>query len=234
MRATVLVLAEAYHDEIGTIRTISRWKAARNHQEIWLKGPIPTGKEKLMVQSLPLLATYEVDEQSRLFPHGKQTPVGLLPDLDWQALSDFLPITMPVSAMPAAMAHKVPIQLVSSQNAHPAYALQTSFKNWKTYVESAPLIRLKQLQFAISMDKTVLIIGEPLPTLQGTSFWRDGNLLIPSGFDFEYGFLGTLINQKLSSSVESLILFSADGIATTIPNASFQLASRAMVKQMEF
>ncbi len=234
MRETVLVLAEAYHDQIGTIRTIVRWKAARNQQEIWLKGPIPTGKEKIRIQSLPLLATYEVDDKNRLFPHGKQTPVGLLPDLDWQTLSDYLPITMPVSAMPAAMAHKLPIQLVSSQNAHPAYALQTSFKSWKTYVESAPLIRLQQLQFALSTEKTVLIIGEPLPTLQGISFWRNGNLLIPSGFDFEYGFLGTLINQKLSSSVESLILFSADGMATAIPNTSFQPVSRAMVKQMEF
>jgi len=234
MRETVLVLAEAYHDQIGSIRTIARWKAARNQQEIWLKGPIPTGKEKLRIQSLPLIATYEVDEQSRLFPHGKQTPVGLLPDFDWQTLSDFLPITMPVSAMPAAMAHKLPIQLVSSQNAHPAYALQTSFKSWKVYVESAPLIRLQQLKFALSTEKTVLIIGEPLPTLQGISFWRNGNLLIPSGFDFEYGFLGTLVNQKLRLSVESLILFSADGMATAIPKASFQQVSRAMVKQMEF
>jgi len=233
MRETVLVLEEAYHDQIGTIRTFARWKAARKQQEIWLKGPIPTGKEKLRIQSLPLLATYEVDEQSRLFPYGKQTPVGLLPNLDWQALSDFLPITMPISAMPAAMAHQLHIRLLSSQHIHPACALQTSFKNWKTYVESAPLIRLAQLKFAISKEKTVLIIGEPLPTLQGISFWRNGNMLIPSGFDFEYGIFGRLINQKLSLSVDSLILFSADGMATTIPNSSFQTVSRAMVKQIE-
>ena len=231
---SVIVLAAAHIDQIGHIRAVPGWKAAIHKDEIWLKGPLDNENSQLLLRSLPMLRSYEVDEQNRLFPNRKLTPVALLEALDWQELPIFLPLTLPVSALPATLGDKVSVSLQRSVTTQPAYAIQTNFETWKKYVNTAPLVRLQQLEFAVSASQEVIIIGQPLPNLPGKSYWVNGKLLIPAGYDFNPPFIGDLLNQRFQSDGQEFILFNEQGGQTAIAAACFKPADRATIRQIVF
>jgi hypothetical protein len=234
MKLSVLVLEEKYQDYIGTIRTVKGWVACRQKDQIWLKGPLNNDRNQLLISSLPVLASYELDEQNRLFPKGKLTPVDQLEGWEWEKLSDFVRVEMPVSALPARQVNPISISLVRNENSYPAYALQTSFAAWKNYVDEAPLVRLQALKFVVSSLDEVLIIGEPLPPIPGKSYWLNEDLLMPAGFNFDPPFLGQLLNQKLKVQTPSYILFNEEAKQDIIPVDLFKPADRAVVRQVTF
>lgn len=234
MRLSVLVLEEKYQDYIGNIRTIEGWLACKQEDLIWLKGPLNSGPNQLAISSLPVLASYELDEQNHLFPKNRSTPVKQLEDWEWEKLSDFVSVEMPISALPAQQVAPVPVSLLRNENPYPAYALQTDFAVWKNYVNEAPLVRLQALKFVVSSLGEVLIIGEPLPPIPGKSYWLNEHLLVPAGFNLDPPFLGQLLNQKLKGQTPSYILFNEKGVQNTIPLDFFQPADRAVVRQVIF
>ncbi len=230
MSTTIIVLAEQHINELGRVRTIAGWQAAPYQQEIWLKGPTPIGESNMLIKSLPVLKSFTLDEQDRLFPTGKPTPTGKLPSLKWKPLASFVPITMPISAMPGTLNVQSSIQLTRSQHAKPAYALRITLHAWQLYVNTAPTIRLQQLKFAVSAADEVLVIGKPLPSIPGNNFWENGNLLLPAGYDFQPTFLGALLNQQFSDEKDAFILFESDGSRTVIPLTFFKPAVRSTVR----
>src|ERR1700761_7964351 len=128
MKERVISLQAKYLNRLGSIRNVPGWKAAINGTEILLKGPANNGVFQTALSSLPAAGHYWADDENRLFPAGKQTPVAILKDLAWQSLRDFLPLEMPVSAMPGETGIKVQIKLVRSALEQAPYALKTSFK----------------------------------------------------------------------------------------------------------
>jgi len=227
---TVLVLEPQYEGQLGKIRTIPGWKAARYEDHIWLKGPLDNGKQQLLINSLPATTRYEMDAGNRLFPIGRLTPTALLEELDWLPLIDFLPLEIPISALPGILQTQMGISLIRSTNPKPASALQTSFEEWKAFVNDAPLIRLQQLQFAVSLTREVIVIGNPLPPIPGKVYWIDKNLLIPLGFDFDPPFLAGLIGNKAAAEIQEYILFKENGTQRSIPSDIFKPAERAVVR----
>ena len=234
MNMKVLVLERKYQDQIGNIRAVEGWSACRQDELIWLKGPLDNKHNQVLIDSLPILASYKLDGQNRLFPDGKLTPVALLEVVEWKTLPEFMPLEMPVSAIPAQQAPLMPVNLLRSQNPYPAYALQTNFAAWKKYVDGAPQIRLQKLKFVVSTAQEVLIIGDPLPPIPGKTFWLNGNLLVPAGYNFDPPFLGNLLNQKLKPIILSYILFNESGRQNTIAIDLFKPADRAVIRQVSF
>jgi hypothetical protein len=228
MRDSVILLQAKYLDRLGSIRNVPGWKAARDGPEIWLRGPVSNGLFQTAINSLPMESCYLVDDEGRLFPAGKQTPVAILKDLAWQNLRDFLPLEMPVSAMPGEADGRVQIKLVRSNVEQDVFALKIDFKDWKTYVETAPAIRLQQLRFAVSDVKEVLVTGNPVPALKGQRYWRNRNLLLPAGFDFDPPVLADLLPAS-----GDFILFDEQGNRETIPAVAFAAAKRTTVRLLD-
>jgi hypothetical protein len=223
-----------FEDQIGHIRTVKGWKVALHREQIWLKGPLDSGKDQILIHSLPITSSYELDVERRLFPIGQLTPIALLEELDWKPITDFLPVEMPVSALPGIVESRMPIRLIRTTAPKGVYALLTSFAGWKVYVESAPLIRLRQLSFALSASQEVLVVGEPLPTLPGKSYWRNGNLLLPSGYDFDPPFIANLLNNHFKTEKSDFILFKENGEWTSVSKDCLKQANRAVVRLLEF
>jgi len=228
MRESVILLKNKYKDRLGGIRNVPGWRAAADEGEIWLRGPVNNGQFQSVLSSLPAEASYWVDNDGRLFPVGKQTPVRILKELAWQNLRDFLPLEMPVSAMPGEAGMKVQLKLKRSSFEREGYALKTTFRDWKTYVETAPAIRLQRLRFAVSEKKEVLVIGSPLPALNGQFYWRNMNLLLPAGFDLDPQVLANLMPTG-----GDLVLFDEQANRETIPAAAFAAADRATVRLLD-
>lgn len=228
MRESVILVKNKYRDRLGSIRNVPGWKAAADETEIWLKGPVSNGAFQNALSSLPAEANYFMDDDSLLFPVGKQTPVRILRELDWQNLRDFLPLEMPVSAMPGETGVKVQIKLVRSALEQEAYVLKIQLKDWKIYVETAPDIRLQQLRFAVSGSQEVLVMGNPLPAIKGQRYWRNKNLLLPAGFDFDPPVLADLL-----PAAGDLVLFDEQGNRERIPAAAFAAAERATIRLLD-
>jgi hypothetical protein len=193
--------------------------------QIWLRGPAGNGKALPALESLPAAATYLMDEELRLFPRGKQTPVLVLKDLDWHTLDEFIPVTLPVSAMPGANPSPIKIKLVRTDEVRPTFALLTTVALWKSYMISAPMVRLRQLKFALSQKGEVLVIGQPLPPIKGFGYWLHKNMMIPSGYEFDPPVTADLV------SGEELTIFYPDGRSETIPSFAFNPAERYLVRQ---
>jgi hypothetical protein len=226
----VLVLESKYLDTLGSLRGIAGLKAASDGELIWLRGILASSTPDKRVSSLPILHSYGLDESERLFPTGKKTPTGKLPKLDWKLIKSFLPIELPVSALPGKVFLHLDVCLSRATEIKEAFALMTDLDSWKSYAETAPITRLEQLRFAVSNESQVLVIGYPLPQLPGQTYWPQENRLLPSGYDFEPPVLASLLKDQLRLDQESLLLFEPDGHWQSIPLPAFQPARRSAVR----
>ncbi len=225
----ILVLENKYGDTLGGLRGIPGLKAAADGDLIWLRGIAVGGTPDKRVASLPVLHRYTADPEERLFPDQQKTPTGKLPKLDWEPIKAFVPIELPVSAMPGKLFLPVTIRLSSSTVVQEVFALLTDLKSWKAYAQTASGTRLQSLRFAVSGKGEVLVIGRPLPQLPGQTFWPRDQMLLPSGYDLDPPVLGALAEAPK----ETLMLFELDGNWQAIPIAHFQPARRSAVRLTE-
>lgn len=214
---------------LGAVRCMKELQVAPDDEWIWIKLSSEDEKEKSLMQ-LPLVCTYTEDEQGNLFLPGALTPVEILKELNWQPLTSFLSVRLPVSALPVNEVAPVPIKIIQSEVHKPGSAILTQLSIWKTYAETAPAARLQLLRFAVSEKNEVLIIGNPLPPLPGTEYWIENGILIPAGYDFEIKLAATFINEQLNKNNENLVMMDSDGRYTVIAKSLFVPAKRSAVR----
>jgi hypothetical protein len=179
---------------------------------------------------LPGLHTYLLDADNNLFPPGGLTPVGKLKTLNWVALSSFVTVELPVSALPGRIHQQHAIRLVPSGRSQAGNALLTELDTWKAYAENAPLVRLQQTRFAVSEKNKVLIIGSPLPALPGREYVLQDTLLLPCGYEFDPPVISNLVITRLDPLKESLLLFDTNGAWEKIPKTAFVQATRSAIR----
>ena len=227
-----MILASTDRAALGSVRCFPGLQAAEDASVIWLRG-LPAGSTASAIRQLPALHSYHCDEEGRLFPLEGLTPTGRLKELAWQPLTTFLPLELPVSLYPGRLSQKQAIQLVPAARDKTTRALLTSLQHWKQYAEYAPLVRLQRLQFAVSADAEVLVIGEPAPAIPGKTFWQQEQLLLPVGFDLNPSIVGSLISEELVPYKDAWLLFSTDGQSQHIPLTHFMPAIRSVIRQLK-
>ncbi|MCC6460562.1 MAG: hypothetical protein IT260_08840 [Saprospiraceae bacterium] len=211
MKTFVVVLAESDAAALAPLRAQPGLQAARLEGAVWLRGDAAEPQVPVAVRQLPARCRYWLQEKDLLFLPGALTPERRLPVLDWAPLTEFLPVSLPVSALPARLPDALPIRLRASGRAEKSAALLSDWAEWATYAHTAPATRLLPLRFAASARQQALILGEPLPPLRGREYWLQGNLLLPCGFDFEYPVLAELIQAKYLSALVEYLLFDETG-----------------------
>lgn len=230
MKERVLILESKDLPSLGPIRCMAGLRAATHEGRIWVRGINTHEQPAPEILQLPAVQTYLLDEQERLFPPKGQTPVSELPALSWLALTEFIPVTLPVSAMPGVLAEKHPLRLRPSGSIQQGDALLTDLRIWKSYAADAPLVRLQQLRFAVSAQDKVLILGTPLPPLPGKEYVTQDHMLLPCGFDFDPPVAGRLAARQLNPLEDFLLLFDTDGSWEQIPYDHFVPATRSAVR----
>ena len=210
MKEQILILQKKDKAALGAVRCIANLKAAMQEEEIWIRG-IDFQTKDLRIQQLPAVKIYRLGEENLLFPNKKITPVGKLPELEWESLQTFIAVEAPVSAMPGEVQDSLLIRLVVAKEEQNVEALLIDLKAWKEYAATAPQIRLEQIQFAVSENDEVLICGTPMIPLPGKTFWLRGNVLLPSGYDLEMPVFAKMIQKRLDREGASFILFRENG-----------------------
>ena len=93
------------------VRTLSYLRAAEENDLIWIKDA-PSENLNIKIRRLPAVASFEVDELGRLFPTGKVTPIGKLPDLNWQPINEFVEVEFPRAAFSGKTDQSISVKLV--------------------------------------------------------------------------------------------------------------------------
>lgn len=225
MNESVILLAAADIIALAPLRTRVDLVAAWHDEQIWVKGIADNAFRKL-----PALRTWRMDTQHRLFAAGALTPDRMLPALEWQSLTTFIPVAMPPSGLPAVTSQKHVVQLAPCADTRESFAIFTEISVLDAYVVTAPQIRLKHLRFATSVHGQVLIAGVPLPSLPGMGYTLHERILMPAGYDFDPPIIRSLIAEKLDAGKGNFLLFHTSGQYEIIPDTAFVPVTRSAVR----
>ena len=231
MKQFVVVLDESDAAALGPLRAQPGLQAARLDASIWLLGRIDDGGPlPVAVRRLPARQQYWLREKDLLFLPDALTPERRLPTLDWKPLAAFLPVSLPVSALPAVLTESIRIRLRPSGRAEKSAALLAAWTDWAAYAHTAPATRLRPLRFAANTRQQALVLGEPLPPLRGREYWLQGKLLLPCGFDFEYPVLAELVEAKFLSGPTAYLLFDEHGSWEELMSGDLLPAQRSAIR----
>lgn len=226
----IYLLAATDHHALGAVRSLAALTAAAEGDHIWLRHEVHSASPHPALRQLPALATYQLDQQGLLFPQGKHTPIGRLPACDWQAIASFVPLNVPVSALPGEVSDRYEVRIVPSQTLQEASALRCTLAPWQQYADTAPALRLQQWRFAVSEKGEALVLGTPLPPLPGPCYWSRGDLLLPCGYDLELPVIAPLLARRLNAGSTHLICFDTEGNWEKMEKAHVLPATRSGIR----
>jgi len=234
MKNWVLVLQKSDLTQLGKIRCWLGMQIAQNGQELWLRCPMRKAELDEALRRLPALYTYREDAQGLLFQAGRSTPSSRLPLLNWVPLTEYLPVELPVAALPAHLPTPHLLQLLPTAEVQDSVALKISLEQWQLYAETAPAIRMECLRFALSGAGEVLVMGEPLPPIPGQEYWLQESILLPAGYDFEWAIVAQLLQMRENSEGKYYLVFNHEGNWQKIEKQYFVPATRAGIRLSKY
>lgn len=225
MTESVITLLPADIKVLALLRTRVDMVAARHQDLIWVKGIADNA-----FRQLPALNTWKPDGANRLFAPGALTPALTLPELAWQPLTEFIPVSLPASGLPAFATARHAVKLAPCPGTEESFAILTEMRTLEAYIAAAPQVRLRHLRFAASASARVLVAGVPLPPIPGTSYTLKDRILMPAGYDFDPPVIRSLLTEKLEAARTHFLLYHVNGAYEMIPDTSFVHVTRSAVR----
>lgn len=212
-----LEIKKEHKDFLGSIRHWDNLKTAFEADVVWVKDFLQEQINAPEIQQIPYKKIYELKE-NLLFEYGNLLPSKKLPSgLLWTPILRALPVSLPkFNHNFFGIDHQLQITIKTSEEVKEACALLVNYDELKLYIETAPRYRLESLQWIV-IDKSALIIGNPLLPIKGKTYWLADNFLLPTGYNFEWFALAKTFQEKLNPSGENLILWNTDNSYSSIP-----------------
>lgn len=210
---------------LGAIRDWKNIQIAGDDDVIWLKGFTAEQAVSSELRQLPNFILYELKNgllfrRNALVP-SKKVRTGLL----WSPIDKALKLTFPVSNNNFfGIQEKIEVHLKKGENEHPAAALLCLIDDVKDKIIELPKFKLEKLQWMIIDDKA-LFLGTPLLGFPGKTFWMKDDHLLPSGFDFEFKNLSSLLHKKYNKDSDKLMVWSENGSYLAIDKNDFRQLS---------
>ncbi|RBP36329.1 hypothetical protein DES53_11718 [Roseimicrobium gellanilyticum] len=211
---------------LGRWRTLPGFEVCEAEGYLWVRGGAHHGNWKLV----PALERFTADTNGRLTREGERVPVRRMPEAHWLALSDFLKVRPPASALPAQSVAPLPWALVPSREFREPALLTLSFPRFRDWVLSAPAVRLKSLQFAKSDDGRACVRGAVLPSLPGVLWYIENGVAMPAGWELPRGITPALVAVSLKLSSTALALVYEDASVEVLTDEAFVEASRSALR----
>jgi hypothetical protein len=212
----LLKINSEHKELLAVIRSWENLKVAFDAPYIWFKDFTTSQLDASELHQIPFAVIYELKE-NLLFIKGSLLPSQKLPSgLLWTPILRALPIELPsFNHNFFGISEKVHFQILPSKTEREAFVLVTTFEEAEKYITTAPVIRLERLQWAV-IDSKVVIFGTPILPIQGETFWKNNNFLLPAGFDFEFPVLSDLLQQKINPEQNNWIFWKKDATYFTV------------------
>ena len=206
-----LRIAAEHRDYLGAIQHWNNLKMAVEEGMIWVKDLTQKQVDAVEVKSIPYKELYYAVGQ-QLFPLQSLLPYRNIPSLLWTPVERGLPVQLPAFNHNYFGIHdKIVVRLIPSDQEEEAAALLVTVDDLKTYIETAPAVRLQGLHWALVGDDKAIILGAPLLPLKGDAFWCSHDFLLPAGYCFELYALAGTINGLVNPERKDWIVWGREG-----------------------
>lgn len=218
-------LPKADEDFLGAIRDWKNVQIAIDEEVIWLKGFTDEQAASSEIQQLPNFILYELRDgllfrKDALVP-SKKMRTALL----WTPIDKALKLTFPISNNNFfGIDEKIETKLKASEEEQPAMALLCTISEIKEAIITTAKFKLEKLNWIIINDKA-LFLGTPLLSFPGKTFWSKDGHLLPTGFDFEFENLSSLLQRKYNANQDQWLLWSENGSVLPIKKEDFRKMS---------
>ncbi|MFN5538938.1 MAG: hypothetical protein ACK481_02610 [Candidatus Melainabacteria bacterium] len=220
------ILQIHYKDQnyLGQMRHWNNLKISFADEFYWVKDFSLSQINSIEVQSIPFKMIYTLCD-NKLFLLDSLLPTRKMPSVLWSPIEKVLKIELPKrNHNYFGITQKVPINIIPSINEREVFALETTLYLLEQYLDKASNIRSKDLKWVILEPDKALIIGTPILPIQGNTFWKKDNFLIPSGYDLDLHILFDEIRKILKDESEDWIVWSR--------NSSIFHISRELLKPL--
>lgn len=220
-------------DFLGSIRDWKNVQIALEEDVIWLKGFTDEQAGSSEIQQLPNFLLYELREgllfrKDALVP-SKKVRTALL----WTPIDKALRLTFPPSNQNFfGIDEKIEIRLKPSEKEQPATALLSSIAEIKNTIIALPKFKLEKLDWIVINDKA-LFFGTPLLSFPGKTYWMKDGHLLPTGFDFEFKNLSSLLQRKYNAGQDQWLLWNEDGSVLYLNKDDFRKLSASSFRLTE-
>ncbi|WP_192822972.1 hypothetical protein [Rufibacter sp. LB8] len=227
----LLEIAQEHAPYLTSIRHWHNLKIAREKETYWIKDFTQSQIDSIEVKSIPFKQLYTL-QNNLLFPDGSKLPVKrMATSLLWTPLERGLPVTLPVyNHNFFGLQEKLPVKLAPSELEQPCFGLLTSTESLSAYAQTAPAIRLQNLDWVILNQVNALVLGTPTVPISGATFWKRNSHLLPTGYDFELSILADVIQESINPEEEHWVLWSEDGTYSFIEKSQLQPLSISSVR----
>jgi hypothetical protein len=226
-------LPRADEDFLGSIRDWKNIQIALEDEVIWLKGFTEEQVVSSEIQQLPDFLLYELRDgllfkKDALVP-SKKMRTALL----WSSIDKALRLVFPPSNQNFfGINEKVEVKLKQSNEEQPAAALLSSMSEIKEMIIALPKFKLEKMDWIIIDDKA-LFLGTPLLSFPGKTYWEKDGHLLPTGFDFEFKNLSSLLQRKYNELQQQWLLWQEDGSYLSIDKKDFRKLSASSYRLTE-
>lgn len=218
-------LPKADEDFLGAIRDWKNVQIALEDEVIWLRGFTDEQAVLSEIQQLPNFIFYELRDgllfsKDALVP-SKKVRTALL----WTPIDKALRLTFPPSNKNFfGIDEKIEIRLKPSEEEQPATALLSSITEIKNTIIALSKFKLEELDWIVINDKA-LFFGTPLLSFPGKTFWTKDGHLLPTGFDFEFKNMSSLLQRKYNATQDQWLLWNEDGTVLNLDKENFRKLS---------
>jgi hypothetical protein len=225
-------------DGLGPLRFLAGAEACREVDTIWLRGAALNEADELRLRQLPGAKRFNVNPQGEVVPIDSLLPTGVLPTAGWTKLDRFLEPVLPELRIVSGSLFKLPLSLVRDTQEREVSALLTSFDEWRTFVLTAPQVRLMPLKFAATnhvgltrgRSPMALVIGTPLPPLRGERFYACDGIFIAAGWQWSPAVDAQTLRRALGLQTGDLALWHANGTWELLRTSDLAPARRSAVR----
>lgn len=231
MPAWALQLRSSDLDALAALWHVPGLTAALYDNHIWLRGDEPDDAVRRLLPIIPCVGRFDILPDGALRIPGRRVPQGVLPQVAWQPLKSYLTVTLPAACLPARQHARVEVRLVPSPEDREPDVLLTDLNVWAEYANSAPQIRLRGCQFAVSGDGRVLVQGTPLPPIAGTRAVARSGLVVPCGWGWTPAVEASVLASAWGVVPGDLWLLWSGRPIERVPGDQLVAASRSAVQQ---
>ncbi|WP_439479646.1 hypothetical protein [Chryseobacterium aquaticum] len=218
-------IPRAEEDVLGSIRDWKNVQIALEEDVVWLKGFTDEQAVSSEIQQLPNFLLYELRDgllfrKAALVP-SKKMRTALL----WTPIDKALRLTFPsFNNNFFGIDGKIEIKLKPSEEEHSATALLCSIKEIREAIIALPKFKLEKIDWMVINDKA-LFIGSPLLSFPGKTFWSKDEHLLPTGYDFEFKNMSSLLQRKYNAGRDQWLLWNENGNVLYLNKEDFRKLS---------
>ncbi len=217
-----LRLPSKYKEKLAQIRVWKSLRMATDGDDIWVRGIAPSELNSAEIRSIPFKKIYFQHDNALFLLGGNIPEERLQTSLLWSPIHKALPVETPDENFNYfGIDAKIPLNIIPSSVERMPTAQLIPLATLDNIIPKMPAIRLQHIQWVIIEDQA-LLIGAPLLSMPGKTYWQTQNFLMPAGYDFEYPEVNIYFNKNNNPNNENLMVMQTDQSYFKIPKENIQ------------